>query len=249
MDYKLLSSLLTILFTIFFIIKNSISFNPISFHCNNYVLNSYLYIILTLSIFITSILSFDKLNLNIKNVYTGNYKLIILLVSFILLVAIGMINPKYFLLKHLIYIFWIILSGLIIFPLYKYDKTTFDSSALGTLIIIIVLTLISVKYPTLIGENWERWLVIMLLGLFIVRLIKQFLLRKGYIEKNNKFTKLIPYITIILFSAFVLYDTKKIIINSKRCGKEIMPDYINESLKMFLNTKNIFLSLFEIENS
>ena len=50
MNYEIVSYLTVIGLVVFGIVKNSLSFKPIRFHCDNYVLNTYLYFILSWAI-------------------------------------------------------------------------------------------------------------------------------------------------------------------------------------------------------
>ena len=58
----------------------------------------------------------------------------------------------------------------------------------------------------------------------------------GYIHPT-RYNRIVAYVTIGLFSLFVLYDTKQIIKNADKC---VNPDYINQSLDLFLDSLNIF---------
>ena len=59
---------------------------------------------------------------------------------------------------------------------------------------------------------------------------------------NAKRPKAFAYILIVLFIFFLLYDTKKIQINAKKCITE-KADYINESLGVILDVLNLFQNL------
>lgn len=59
-------------------------------------------------------------------------------------------------------------------------------------------------------------------------------------KSQNKQINILNYCFVILFSLLLLYDTKKIQFNSKNC---IIPDYINESIGIFLDIINIFVNI------
>ena len=63
---------------------------------------------------------------------------------------------------------------------------------------------------------------------------------KNFVDKS---TKLFP-VWVILFSFWVLYDTKRVIINAENC---VNPDYINQSLDLVLDSMNIFTNLINIK--
>ena len=54
------------------------------------------------------------------------------------------------------------------------------------------------------------------------------------------------YVAVVLFTLFILYDTKRVQENSKTCV-EGKADYINESLNLFLDILNIFQNLVMIK--
>jgi len=246
MDYKLFSSCLSILFTIFFIAQNSIDFNPIRFHCKNYILNSYLYIFLAIAIIISTVFSMNNFNIDDVNLFTGSSKFLLILVSLILLVSVMTIKPNYFFTKHILYILWIILLGIFVYPIYRNNKYLFYTSSISTLIIIFVLSILAFKYPNFIKESWNFYLFTLLLGLFVA-VITENLLRNYNVVKTKKYNKLLSYGTIILFSFFMLYDTKMLIKNSKLCGVSLEPDYINQSIDIVLNSLNIFTGIVNIK--
>ena len=47
----------------------------------------------------------------------------------------------------------------------------------------------------------------------------------------------------------MLYDTKKLIKNSKLCGVKLEPDYVNQSLDILLNSLNIFTGITNIRDN
>ncbi len=246
MDYKLFSSSLSILLTIFFIAQNSITFNPIRFQCKNYILNSYLYIFLAIAIIISTVFSMNNFNIDDIQLFTGSSKFLLFLLSLILLVSVITIKPNYFFTKHILYILWIILVGIFVYPIFKNNEYLFYTSGISTLVIISVLSLIAFKYPNFIKESWNFYLFTLLLGL-LVALIVENVLRNYNLVKTKKYNKLLSYGTIILFSFFMLYDTKMLIKNSKLCGVSLEPDYINQSIDIVLNSLNIFTGMTNIK--
>ena len=53
------------------------------------------------------------------------------------------------------------------------------------------------------------------------------------------------YLSILLFSMYIMFDTKKIIVNAENC---VNPDYINESINLVLDTMNIFTNMYSLNN-
>ena len=63
--------------------------------------------------------------------------------------------------------------------------------------------------------------------------------KKNY-NKINNILRVMSYFFIVLFMTFILYDTKRLMINAKNC---INADYIKESLGLFLDIFNIFVRI------
>ena len=91
MNYKILSSVLSIVLCIFFIAKNSLDFNPIKFHCDNYTLNSYLYIFLSMAIMISTIFTLEYKDMDIVKLFTGANRFLLLVLSIVLIFSLILI--------------------------------------------------------------------------------------------------------------------------------------------------------------
>lgn len=242
MNYKLLSSILSIFLTIFLIGKNSLSFNPIRFHCPNYVLNSYLYLFLSLSILFTTILTLENINLDLNLVFASKFKYLFLILSILLIFSLLIVNPKYFVSKHILWVLFLLLTGLFIYPIYKERRALFYQATLTTLILVASLSLLAFYKPDMIKDSWFMALFIGLIVLLISQLLERVLASYNIIHKN-KYNKMLAYLSIGLFSLWTLFDTKEIIKNSENC---INPDYINQSLDILINSLNIFTGVVKI---
>jgi FtsH-binding integral membrane protein len=243
MDYQLLSSILSIVLTIYMIIKNSLSFNPVRFHCPNYILNTYLYTFLSIAILITTILSIKKINISLEQIFTGPGRFLLLLLSILLIVAVMTVSPKLFFTKHVIWILYLILMGTILYPIYDTYKESFTHSAVTTAGIMVFLSTIAFMKPELISLSWSNTLLMLTVSLLITSISERVLAYNSLID-NQKYNKLISYGSVMLFSFWVLYDTKRVIINAENC---INPDYINQSLDFVLDSLNIFTNIINIK--
>ena len=94
---------------------------------------------------------------------------------------------------------------------------------------------IALIFPQILKPNLEIALLFGLLITLILRVLDQFVFKKDY-------SKTISYLVIFIFSAFVMYDTKRVMEFSKKCvdGKT---GYLDNVLNMFLNVVNIFNNL------
>ena len=70
------------------ILKNSVSFNPLRFHCDNYIFSTYLYFILSWGIALATVTSLSKYKYNVNELFTGPFLVVIFLLSILLLVII-----------------------------------------------------------------------------------------------------------------------------------------------------------------
>jgi len=236
MDYKLSTSLLSIFIAILLIIQNTVSFNPIRFHCSNYVLNSYLYLFLSFAIIFSTVFGLQYSNMTLTKLFAGKNTFLLLIVSIFLVSALIMLNPKYFFTKHVLWIVYIALMGVFLYPIYKENNTLFYHSSLTTFAIVLLLTGITYVKPDIIKNSWFMPLFLVTVGLLIGILGESFLASRG-IRYQSKTKKIISYATIGIFSLWMLYDTKQIIRNAENC---VNPDYINQSMNILLDTLNIF---------
>ena len=246
MDKLLLNIFATILLfvsTLFAIVNSAIKNKK--FICNRYILNTYLYIILTLNIIAIQVLlmKYNKVNFN------PNLLLVIgiFILTIVCIITLHRISPKQMILKHSVWILFILLMGLMFYPMYLiYSKQQglIMSTILTTLILFFGLSLLAYLKPDLISLSLGPVLFVLLSSGVIMELVMLFILPKNYVSKKG--FKLMSYFFIGLFMMYVLYDTKRLQINAKNC---IVADYISESLKLFLDIWNIFIRLLSLNRS
>lgn len=231
------------------IFKNSVSLNPLRFHCNNYILSTYLYFILSWGIALATVTSMNAKNYAIKEIFTGPFTIMIFIVSILLLIGLTIIPPNMFFTKHILFILQLIIMGVTLYPLYSLNKDRFNHIGLTTLLILTVLSLIVYYNPKLIGDNILTYLFIGLLTVLIARVVEIY-----YVYTSNRISssksKMINYFIIILFSFYIMYDTKSIIKNAIECKvSPFGPDYIKEAIKLFLDSVNLFSGLYDVNHS
>lgn len=240
MELKILHYFLLIGFTMFGIITNSLSFNPIRFHCDNYILNTYLYFILSWGILLATNATLYSKNVELHDLFSGPFTILLMLSSLSLLIGLLYVPPSLFFTKHLLYILEIILFGIIMYPYYKNNREQFNQVGITTLLVLIMLTIISVMFKDLISDRWENYLIIGLISLIIARIIEIY----KNVEHNDQYSRIITYLSVLIFSMFIMVDTKKIIVNADNC---VNPDYINESLSLFLDSINLFQNIYRLK--
>lgn len=227
------------------IITNSVSFNPIRFHCSNYILNTYLYFLLSWGIVLATVASLYVNKVVLSNLFASQKTIILAIFTILLLVGLLLTPPTYFFTKHLLYLVFMVLLGIIFYPFYYKHKTMFNHISATTLIIFIGLTLLSFLKPDLIKDSWGYYLFIALIGILIARLVEVGIAHFKPEWYDPKFNKKISYVSILVFILYTLYDTKQILVNSKNC---VNPDYINESLGIFLDSVNLLQNIDNVMN-
>ena len=236
------SSLLVFVCVIFAIANSAIKNSK--FICNRYILNTYLYIILTLNIIALQVL--------IMKYYKTKFNPNILIIIAIFILTIGCIialhgiSPTQMILKHCVWLLFVLLMGIMFYPMYLiYSKKQglIMSSILTTLILFVGLSLVAYLKPELISLSLGPVLFILLGSGIVMELLMRFLSSTHYI--TTKWFKIISYFFISIFMVYILYDTKRLQINAKKC---IVADYISESLKLFLDIWNIFIRLLSLRD-
>jgi FtsH-binding integral membrane protein len=236
--YILLSGLSTL-----GIITNSVSFNPLRFHCDNFVLNTYLYFLLAWGIVLSTVTTLNNYNVSLSTLFASSKTILIFIGSLLVFIPLLLMPPKYFITKHILYLFFLILSGIMLYPFYVKNRNTFNHVGITTLLIFILLTFIAFAFPKMIKDSWGTYLFMALCGLLIARVTELIIIHFKPEMYSTKFNKKISYIAIIIFILYTLYDTKNILINSKNC---VNPDYINGSLGIFLDSINLFQNMLNV---
>ena len=229
-----------LLLVILAILKNSFTGKRMKFTCNNFLLNAYLYILLGFILVATTIDIFKHYNTpSLYDIYKSNGMrlLMALLVSLTLLVLVISTPPKFLVGKHIIWVTWIAVLGYIFYPLAKLRPRIFEQTKLLVFSYMVLLTLITFKWPSMVSLTWGRTLLMLLLLLILIHVIGFFA------PYSSQMHYMISYAAIVLFSFFMLYDTKKLMVKAKQCVKA---DYINDSLGVFLDGMNLFVNMFHL---
>ena len=99
--------------------------------------------------------------------------------------------------------------------------------------------MLALTFPHLLRPKIEIILVFALLVTVILRLIDHFFYDK-------KYSKTLTYVVIFIFSAFIMYDTKRVVEFSKNCvdGKT---GYLDNIIDMFLSVTAMFENILKLE--
>jgi FtsH-binding integral membrane protein len=198
--------------------------------CDRYFLNYFLYLLMSLTIYFYS-------SVHIKYEKKGLW-----LVS--MMVLIGGIFAFYLIknniVKHLLWVAIIVSSGLLSRNLYKKVDEEDVKNVLRKLIVILVIcVIIASLYPQFLTQKLEYILIFALIGTMIAGLI-------DFVFYEKKYSSVISYIIVFIFSGFVMFDTKRVKEFSKTCV-DGNTGYLDNVLDMFINLTGLFDTLLKLE--
>ena len=209
--------------------------------CNNYILNSYLYILLSILVVSSMVILVDK---NVASLKIFFNFWVMLLLSFGFLFLTLFTDPRSTLLKHGAWVALMFFFGISMWPIYKITKATntFQSTLATTFSLVSILTAIAFYNPNMISLKMGPILLVGLISGILLSIFTRLLAKRKTFLSVDYY---LSYIFVFLFSLFVLYDTKKLQMNAKKC---VVPDYVNESLNIFLDIMNLFSRLGNINS-
>ena len=136
----------------------------------------------------------------------------------------------------------VVIGYLAIFSLDYYDTLDYEliqKALIRTFIVICFCIAFAYKYPHLLKNKGYTYLIYLSFIVFIMYFIDIF-----FIDSDNRLTY--AYLFIFIFTGFLLYDTKFILIRSQRCRGNA--DYIEGTLDIFLDVVNLFNNITMISN-
>ena len=200
--------------------------------CDRYLINSFLYLITSISIFFTSSKVLNDQNIQINNIQKMGLSLLLLVLVF----SLGFVRNNT--IKHIMWFAILVLFSLVL-NYEKYDKELIEDTFKKMLLIILLCVLIAIQFPQYIKPSMGTVLVFGLLFVIVFRIIDTFFF-------NQKYNTLISSIAVFIFSAFIIYDTDRIMKDAKECVKSNNPDYLDNMINMFLNLMNLFNNLLAV---
>ena len=231
-------ALLVFILIIFGILNNAIKDGR--FVCNRYILNTYLYVILAFNIIAIQMLLMDYNNITFRPSFMLFIGIFIITIACIFIMH--SITPDKLILKHCVWLIFMLLLGLIFYPMYSMTNREMIVSAISTtLLLFLGLSAIAYSRPDLISFSWGPVLLMLLIGGIILEL--SFLAFLPRNVNNSMYLRMMSYFFIGVFMVFIMYDTKRLMVNAKKC---VIADYIQESLKLFLDLYNIFIRLLSL---
>lgn len=169
-------------------------------------------------------------------------KWLVMISSFLFLFGI-MLSPINSYLKNIFFLLFLLSIAISFHPIFQlnYGKNILLPVAITTSLFFIILTIISICYPQFIEVGWFKYLFFGLLSLILFRLVLIFFPS----QNNDKLLRMSSYLGIVIFSAFVLYDTKFMIARSKMCNIEF--NYVDNILNLFLDIFNLFMEILNLQ--
>jgi len=223
--------------------------------CSHFILNTYMYVVaslLIISLFVIGLERYPGLNpyhyTNLSNRGLGLVSWLLMLVAVLLVLFITMnINPNKVFSKHFSWIVLLYLLSIIFYPSYYLSRemNLFFSTLATVGVMMVLLTLFAFLKPEWISLDWGPVLLVALVAAIVLHLIMIF---SGIAWNRGGLAKWLAWFLVFLFSAFILYDTKKLQVLATRCRVDSnnrleRPDYINHSLGFLLDLLNLFISL------
>lgn len=207
-----------------------------------FVTNTYLYVILAIMIsaLTIAIIEVTKFMPNI---------LILFMLSLIIIFAFIFVDKKNIVMRNMLFVAFAATMGAILYPTYELNGNSpiFANSAMAVLILVSVLTFITYQFPDNYFDNWGTILLGSLFTLIVFELLDIFF---GDPFSSKRY-KLYAYAGLFIFSAYIMYDTKKIYQHAKTAkictdiggDNLVCADYPFESMKLFLDILNLFSNM------
>lgn len=229
--------LIVMLFTVVFLIYKTYQTSVTS---KTFIINIYLYVLIAL-LFVAVM---GKYTESLKITDANNmWKMTILYFISIFAGMFMIINDKFFI-NHIGFLLLLLALSLIIGSSYKYS-TNITQAATITSIIVAILTMVVFTQSEENLIKMSDWLPKLTWILLIIILIEL-----GYIiffDIDKTFYKIISTSVIVLFGFFILSNTSKLLIDSKKieCKTHDCINYPLRSINLVTNYVNIFVGLLD----
>ena len=230
------SGLIALLVLTIFAISRS-AFKGSQFTCARYISNTYMYIVLGILLIMLVNKFMDKKRMAFFN---GAWSIVLLISMFAALFGILSTDPKEIVPRHLLWLFFILAIGVMMVPIIK-DKENnnqLGNALVTTMIIVVGVSVWAYMNPEKqITSGWRSYLLTGLIVLIVLQFLNIF---------NNGEWRWISYFAVFLFCALLLHDTERLQLIAKDCSlskKGVNPDYLRDSLNIFLDIINLFSNI------
>jgi FtsH-binding integral membrane protein len=215
-------------------ITTNLSKGSLNWNCENPILGSYLYLLLgfVTMYFFGAIIAENRYDTNMVPFFAS------IIMVFVFTFLVITMPPQNFGSKHLLWFAYLFCLTMVISP-----SRLQSNKVIKTLIIsvgiFLTLSVFANLFKDFVPMSWERQLIYALIGLIIVSIISAVF----YSNSKMIFTY-ISIISLIVFGLFILIDTRKLELID--CNN---PDYINNTLNLLLDSVNIFLNVYSLNNN
>ena len=234
-NHKIISSIsFIIIMCIALGITTNIKNGDLRWNCDTPLLSSYIYLLLGfISMYFFSVMIAE---------YGYDNNLIPMIASivmvFVLTYFIISTPAENIVMKHLIWFGYLFCLSMILRPSSLKGNIVINTIIIS-LGIFLLLTVFANIFKEYISVSWERQLIYVLILLIIVSIVSAV-----FFSNTKKIFTYISIVSIIVFALFFLIDTQKI--QKIDCNN---PDYINNTINLFLDSINIFVNVYSLNNS
>ncbi len=216
--------------------------------CRHYLFNTYLYVFTSLALvglFVQLMDRYQAINPYsyglVKQMGIG-WVIVLLLASIAVLLITMSVSPTQPILKHSWWVILVFFLSIIFYPMYHLSRhlNLFYSTLLTVAIMMGLLTTIAFIRPEWISLKIGP---VLLMALLIGIILHLALIFSGTAWNRGGLAKWLAWFMVLLFSIFILYDTKRIQVLAKACRSAKDADYVNNSLAFLLDLINLFNSL------
>jgi FtsH-binding integral membrane protein len=167
------------------------------------------------------------------------YKWLIIALLFVIILIIALV-PLPAWLKFILFCVFSVLQGIFLSSIKTPDnKKIIEGSILSGLSIFGFFVLIGgllINFGVKLGINFGFFLFVMLLLLILGELVNIFFVSSKFMYK------VFSYISLFIFSMFIIYDTNKIL------QRNYNGDFITASLDYYLDILNVILDMFSLKS-
>jgi len=208
--------------------------------CKNFILNTYLYVGLSFLVIAFAATHVDLVDTD-KTIASLGGLFAIFICTLLIIFAIHATSNVF--LSHVLWVLFSILLGMILYPAIQQSSSdTISMALIGTIIMMLIFCGIVFFKPDLVSLSWGSTLLVCLIVVLVVMILNIFI-------GNRSSSKVISGIVLLLFSFFLMYDTKRIMVLSKQCDITTSPpNYPKESMGFILDALNIFVSLMNLQS-
>lgn len=166
------------------------------------------------------------------------------LLILVILIFYGINSTKSFLTKQLLFGLFSIIMGFLLSTMIHLinDPELVESAAVSTIInfgLMFLLGLVIVYF----GYNLSWLGILLFLGLFVLIVVQVISMFSPHSDKTHK---MIAYVSVVIFSLYVLYDTNKILLKYQNKSKS---DCIVGAIDYYLDIINLFEDYLSIGSS